>query len=312
MAHLGERLRDQRLAAGIELASISEKTKISTRYLEALEKGDWKQLPGSVFARNFARQYAVAVGLTEEQIKPDLETIFPTEEALPPVQTKAQAAGIQVKPLTPGAFDPAWTRLPKPALSLAAVLALCSIVYMGWQRFILRSHGATETASTPYLPPSKLTVPAPAASNSSATVAPPAKPQQTVPLANATANTAPLPGPPTPATGGTMVELSAPPGTTGGMAVRVAATQESWVSVTANGKRLFEGILQPNDVRVFKSVETGRIIVGNAGGIEIQTDGRSLGPIGQSGQVRVIVISPQGSQILTTQKTGDDAASSRI
>src|SRR6185436_3464318 len=54
----GEKLRLAREARGIALREISEQTRISIRYLEAIETDDYKRLPGGIFNRSFIRAYA--------------------------------------------------------------------------------------------------------------------------------------------------------------------------------------------------------------------------------------------------------------
>ena len=62
---IGEKLRLAREARGIALREISEQTRISIRYLEAIEGDDYKRLPGGIFNRSFIRAYAKFVGLDE-------------------------------------------------------------------------------------------------------------------------------------------------------------------------------------------------------------------------------------------------------
>lgn len=50
---------------GISLQDIARTTKISTRYLEAIEKADFAQLPGGVFRTSYIRQYARAIEYDE-------------------------------------------------------------------------------------------------------------------------------------------------------------------------------------------------------------------------------------------------------
>ena len=57
-----------RTNAGISLRQISEHTKISMRNLEAIESGEFKQLPGGVYATSYIRQYARAVGVDEFEL----------------------------------------------------------------------------------------------------------------------------------------------------------------------------------------------------------------------------------------------------
>ena len=50
---------------GISLEEIARSTKISTRYLEAIEKSDFDVLPGGVFRTSYIRQYARAIDYDE-------------------------------------------------------------------------------------------------------------------------------------------------------------------------------------------------------------------------------------------------------
>lgn len=62
---IGEKLRLAREARGIALRDISEQTRISIRYLEAIETDDYKRLPGGIFNRSFIRAYAKFIGYEE-------------------------------------------------------------------------------------------------------------------------------------------------------------------------------------------------------------------------------------------------------
>lgn len=62
MSELGQLLRKARLDKGITLDDLQETTKIRKRYLEAIEEGNYKVLPGSFYVRAFIKSYAEAVG----------------------------------------------------------------------------------------------------------------------------------------------------------------------------------------------------------------------------------------------------------
>ena len=64
---IGEKLRLEREARGIALRDISEQTRISMRYLEAIETDDYRRLPGGIFNRSFIRAYAKFVGFDENE-----------------------------------------------------------------------------------------------------------------------------------------------------------------------------------------------------------------------------------------------------
>ena len=60
-------MRLAREARGITLRHISEQTRISIRYLEAIESNDYKRLPGGIFNRSFIKAYAKQIGFDEEE-----------------------------------------------------------------------------------------------------------------------------------------------------------------------------------------------------------------------------------------------------
>ena len=64
---IGEKLRLAREERGISLRDISEQTRISMRYLEAIETDDYKRLPGGIFNRSFIKSYARYIGFDEKE-----------------------------------------------------------------------------------------------------------------------------------------------------------------------------------------------------------------------------------------------------
>jgi transcriptional regulator with XRE-family HTH domain len=68
LATFGEELKREREIRGISLKEISDATKISKRFLEAIERNDHKTLPAPVFTRGFVREYARYLGLNSEDV----------------------------------------------------------------------------------------------------------------------------------------------------------------------------------------------------------------------------------------------------
>ncbi|HXH92200.1 MAG TPA: helix-turn-helix domain-containing protein, partial [Thermoanaerobaculia bacterium] len=68
LASFGEELRREREIRGISLKEIADATKISKRFLEAIERNDHKTLPAPVFTRGFVREYARYLGLSSEEM----------------------------------------------------------------------------------------------------------------------------------------------------------------------------------------------------------------------------------------------------
>ncbi len=68
MPGLPERLYAARERKGVDLYRAERDTKIRARYLGALERGDYKELPGAVYTKGFLRNYALYLGLDPEDV----------------------------------------------------------------------------------------------------------------------------------------------------------------------------------------------------------------------------------------------------
>jgi RodZ C-terminal domain len=79
--------------------------------------------------------------------------------------------------------------------------------------------------------------------------------------------------------------------------LNLAATEKTWLSITSEGKRIFSGFLEPSQTKTLTGLDAARMTVGNAGGIEVRLNGKPIGPIGKSGQVRVVVFTPDNFEV---------------
>jgi cytoskeletal protein RodZ len=68
MELIGARLNHARTMANLVLQDIADRTKISLRFLAAIEDDDFSALPGHVYIYGFTRAFARAVGLDEESL----------------------------------------------------------------------------------------------------------------------------------------------------------------------------------------------------------------------------------------------------
>ena len=57
-----------RKRAGVSIEEIAQRTKISSRFLRAIEEERFDQLPGGIFSTSYIRQYAAAIGYDEEAL----------------------------------------------------------------------------------------------------------------------------------------------------------------------------------------------------------------------------------------------------
>ncbi len=74
--NFGEQLRSEREGRGISIERLCADTKVNQRFLEALERGAYQDLPGGVFRRGFVRAYLRAVGLDEAEWMPRFDESY--------------------------------------------------------------------------------------------------------------------------------------------------------------------------------------------------------------------------------------------
>ncbi|AZK47728.1 helix-turn-helix domain-containing protein [Paenibacillus lentus] len=94
MSNLGQQLKEARLARGLSLDDVQDMTKIRKRYLEAIEAGDYKVLPGSFYVRAFIKTYAEAVGVDADELLNEHRQDVPApqvEQTMEPVLQKRRS-----------------------------------------------------------------------------------------------------------------------------------------------------------------------------------------------------------------------------
>ena len=110
----GERLREAREAQKLSIADIAARTRIPIRHLEAIETGNYDELPSPTYAIGFAKAYARTVDADEVEIGRDVRA----EAGVPRRPT------IENLPYEPA--DPA--RLPPAGLAIFGVIIALVVV----------------------------------------------------------------------------------------------------------------------------------------------------------------------------------------
>ena len=263
MTSIGDRLRRQRLQNRISLESVSLETKIGVRMLEAIEAEQWQKLPGGVFRRSFVLQYARALGIDPEEIDPELKQLnqFDETPAIPTAQMiRAAESGKKSSFGVPDVLSGLEGSTIGSLLAAVGVMLACALVY-SWLQGPPASKPAAATVQ-PAVPPAK----------------PPERAREQASREPAAAAAAPA-------------EAALP------VRVGLSAEEKTWISISSDGKNVFASLLQPHDTKVVEASEKVRILIGNAGGLEISLNGKPIGPIGPKGQIRVVELTPAGFQI---------------
>ncbi len=82
MIRIGQRLQKERARMGLSLEEISEKIKIKSQFLSAIEKGEYDKLPSPAYAKGFVRNYAAFLGLPEAETVAFFKRDFDEKKAL--------------------------------------------------------------------------------------------------------------------------------------------------------------------------------------------------------------------------------------
>jgi cytoskeleton protein RodZ len=282
---VGERLRRARLERGFEIAPIAAKLCIGSRYLEAIESGDWASLPGGFFTRSFVRQYAEALGLNPEDFKADLKGLGEPEAPVDLTSIATPRRTITVAPLEGTSVRRLLDRRMAVSVGiLVAVIAGGAYLHAVWNR-------SRELASTPA--PTNPPATAPVRSS-----APPAPVPAEAAVNPASSPAKPEPPSATPATNTAPADDS--------ISIDISAKERTWLEVTSNGKRIFSGILEAGQSRSITSGQRTRLVVGNAAGLTVRRAGRDIGPIGPPGSVRVVKLSAESVEIEALGKPTTD------
>jgi len=285
MGAFGDKLRREREMRGITLSEISESTKISKRWLQALEDEQFDLLPGGVFNRGFVRAYARFLGINDEQAVADY--IVASNETEPPADKfplDVHEKKNDSPPLNP-------RRSFVPVLLAIAALVLVGSGWTVWVKHKAQTGTVADQHSvskTPAQPPVVIPNP-PVAANppaSSTTASQPATQDAdtTEPKSAAEKNR------------NNSKQVSVEQRPNGSFSVVIKAKKDSWISIVADGQTLWEGTL---NARKERSIHAGKELVlktGNAAGIEVSYNGKPLGTLGKEKEVRTITFNTAGLQ----------------
>jgi len=119
-----EELKAARLRKGLSLEEAGRVLSISAKYLEALEKGDFNQLPAGVYGKNFFKEYAAFLGLDHREIV----AVYERETAFKDAKEKDRLFSNQV------VRNKMLFTIPRIArnFSILAVIAVC-LLYLGYR-----------------------------------------------------------------------------------------------------------------------------------------------------------------------------------
>ena len=262
-ASFGDWLRRQREMREISLRDIADRTKISLRYLQAMEDNRFDLLPAPIFAKGFLREYARYVGLSPDEVVNHYLAVqqpkAPEDEAVKKDQTlSGQILSGQTFSGSSlgGSLGHQRPHRPKTVRSwtyglflLLSVLVLVGLVAaLAWY----------------------------------------AEKRREEPRADATPP--PIAAPPEPVAAPAAVPMPTPDEPQAPLEVTLDFTGSCWVEVVTDGKPLLSEERVQGESLPVQAQQSVQIKLGDAGAAEIQVNGLPYPLNGRKGEVREFVI----------------------
>jgi cytoskeleton protein RodZ len=281
---LGAALRAERDKKGMSLDQVASVTKLRTPMLEALENEAWESLPHPVFVRGFIRTYAKVLGADEKYLLSLYEQVMPEKTEPPPPAA------------VPRRSRKGWYLIPILALVL---LGIAFFLWQGYPSSSRKTQVSKNQAALQSAPKNEEKLKA----------AEPSKPEGEKEVASKQENipaAAPVPSPdqnkeeppgtetglkddqekPQPAVAEAQKEpVPAPEEKKDAFVLDAVVVETTWVRISIDGGEPKEYLFNPGFRTQWKAEEGFALLVGNAGGIQLELNGQKLGKLGNPGQV---------------------------
>lgn len=247
---VGDILRREREKQGLTIADIEQGTSIRGLYIEHIERGNIKELPGLVYAKGFVRNYAKFLRLDAEQLVQQFAEENGSAPVPPPVEVESPARRISLGNVGDESLSEISIGQQSSSYAgifgkLAAGIVVLAALVGGGAAVISAINAPAREAVQP---PVKAEQPA------AAPAAAPANPADTQKSAD-------------------------------GVRVSVTLTERCWTEVSVDGKSVFEGIIEKGKTENWQGKESVVIRAGNAGALDVTLNGKKLGKFGDNGEV---------------------------
>ena len=243
----GQHLKREREMRGVSLEEVSAATRISTRFLEAIENEHWDLLPGGVFNRGFIRSVARFLGLDEDSMVAEYS-----------LETRGRVeAGVVPDP--PMELPRDWKPAIVAAFALILILGSGAFVYSRFGGRIAAHFHKKEAASES---PAAGTAPgATSGAGSSATAGGTSTASDSnaqSPAANSAAAADPL-------------------------ALKVQTNKTVNVMIVADGKTVFNGPFEAGEAKQFEARDALEITASESSAVILELNGQPVAAFGQPG-----------------------------
>ncbi len=260
----GERLKRERELREVSMDELTKATRISTRFVEALENEDWTRLPGGIFGRGFVRTIARYLGLDEEALLGEYDMARADHPPGGPIKFEDRIPA-----------PPKWL----PVLAVCIVLLLVTGLFYagryGWRRYAAhRAARKVAVISLATQPPPQPGSTEPESAGESSNGASNAASSVASNLASSAASNA-----------GTSVASS-----TALLDLSVSTSAATRVRILADNRLLLDRKLPAGETRHFSAKQQFEVTAGDSSAVLLELNGKAMPPLGAPGTSGTMVL----------------------
>lgn len=303
MDEIGHILREARENKGLLLEQVQDRTRISVRYLAALESGRYDTFPTPVNARGFLRNYARFLGLDPQPLLDRFQSVQGQGLPIPSADQEITPDNPLVERQDQPFFDPVNMEVNGKGFSsggagatsgsmlqIVIIVALVIALALIANRFIPILVGGGETgnaveeltsavrdvvADVTGATPTPTVTPDLAASGASvSSVVVDGTEQPIIDTSRNNPGSPPTPSPTRPPLPATLDEIR----------LKLDILERTWVEVTIDGGVVYSGIAKSADTLEWTAQEEAKIVTGNAIGVYVTINDVALGRLGGRGE----------------------------
>jgi cytoskeletal protein RodZ len=293
MKSLGELLQAERQARGITLEQISADTRISMDMLRAIEHGNIEQLPAPVLTKGFLKAYAEKIGLDPEGVIVEYQNLI---EQAGDQQEKIETFHQRLNPRSSN---------KKLFVLVIALTLLTSLIFFWYRPSSIRKQSTSSSLENSVSPavvdqravnsdpdsgikqrkssqsskqnlPELLSRTEPASSKLGS---------QTAPAASTRSEGSKTAAGSVSTSGERPATEVIYPSAQSQYLLRAEAAETTWIRISTDETGEYEYLLQPGEQLTWRASSTFKLLVGNAGGIQLYLNDKPLKRLGETGQV---------------------------
>ncbi len=241
MSSVGETLANERRRLGKTIAEVESATRIRAGILHALENEEWDRLPSAAYVKGYIQNYATFLGIPPAPLLRQ----FDSQARLRPPQEQFHLPDVVVPTREQSHAIPMRT-----GILIVATIAVVALVLWGISRIVARP----ESEPQPVAPVGSVEETKPAESSSQPTKpAPSAVPTEQAPA-----------------------EEEPPPGDSFTLTVRVAEGSASWLRVSVDGLKAYEGTMPGGQQRSWTVSDEAQVRIGKPEAVTVLRDGKHV------------------------------------